>query len=104
MNFTVNQVQLDVKAHARDQPNIEEGDNNGLENAVRELEKLYTNKDHLSHMAPSLDVSLRDSGKSRADLWAFAAIMATEYGIDTTNIACTEGDHSPKCVRLKKII
>ena len=39
-------------------------------------------------MAPSLAISLRDSGKSRADLWAFAAIVATEYGIETNNMLC----------------
>ena len=39
-------------------------------------------------MAPSLQESLRDSGKSRADLWAFAAIVATEYGIETNNMVC----------------
>ena len=39
---------------------------------------------------------LRESGKSRADLWAYAAILAVEFGIDTTNIACTEGTNSSK--------
>ena len=39
-------------------------------------------------MAPVLNVSLRDSGKSRADLWAFATIVATEYGIETNNLLC----------------
>ena len=39
---------------------------------------------------------IRDSGKSRADLWAFAALMAVEFGKETTNIACIEGDSSPR--------
>ncbi len=41
-------------------------------------------------MAPYLDVSLKASGKSRADLWAFAAIAAVEHGIETNNEVCDE--------------
>ncbi len=40
------------------------------------------------NLAPSLDVSLQASGKSRADLWALAAIVGIEYGIDTNNMLC----------------
>lgn len=29
-------------------------------------------------------------GKSRADLWALAAITAVEHGIQTTNLVCDE--------------
>ena len=29
-------------------------------------------------------------GKSRADLWALAAIAAVEHGIQTTNLVCDE--------------
>ena len=39
-------------------------------------------------MAPSLNVSLEDSGKSRADLLAFAAIVAVEFAIETNNMVC----------------
>ncbi len=39
-------------------------------------------------MAVPLPVSLRESGKSRADLWALGAIAAVEYGIDTNNQVC----------------
>ena len=41
-------------------------------------------------------ISLRDSGKSRADLWAFSAITAVEYTTETNNKVC-EGnfDHNP---------
>ena len=42
----------------------------------------------LSHRAPILDVSLFDSGKSRADLWAFATIVAVEFGVETNNAVC----------------
>ena len=39
---------------------------------------------------PVLEESLKDSGKSRADLWAFAAIVAVEFGIENTNLACDD--------------
>merc|ERR1712156_1048910 len=40
-------------AHSRSQENVEEGNNNGLENVVRYLEKVYTKKDHPGN-SPSL--------------------------------------------------
>ena len=45
--------------------------NNGLEGSVRALEMIYTDPSWPSS-ARSLNVSLKESGKSRADLWAFA--------------------------------
>ena len=71
------------------------GDNNHLGVVVRYLEVIYTTLDY-PKAAPALNVSLRDSGKSRADFWAFAAMMAVEFGKDTTNIACIEGDSSER--------
>ena len=95
-------------ANTRREENLDEGNNNGLEGTVEILERIYTDKDHPG-ASPSLDESLRcisqfinqhffirDSGKSRADLWAFAALMAVEFGKETTNIACIEGDSSPR--------
>ena len=35
-----------------------------------------------------LDVSLKNSGKSRADLWAFAANVALEKAFERSNFAC----------------
>ena len=29
-------------------------------------------------------------GKSRADLWAFATLVAVEYGIETNNMVCDD--------------
>ena len=54
------------------------------------LEGIYTNPDFPFDMAPKLQVSLKDSGKSRADLWAYAAILAVEYGVETNNIQCDD--------------
>ena len=33
-------------------------------------------------------MSLKSSGKSRADLWALASITAVEFGIQTNNMVC----------------
>ena len=53
------------------------------------LEEIYKNKDFPAN-APSLSVSLRDSGKSRADLWAYATVLAVEYGVETNNRVCDD--------------
>ena len=37
-----------------------------------------------------MNVSLKASGKSRADLWALAAIAAVEFGIETNNMVCDD--------------
>ena len=37
---------------------------------------------------PNLQTSMYESGKSRADLWAFAAIVAVEFGVETNNGVC----------------
>ena len=47
----------------------------------------------MKERTPNLQVSLRDSGKSRADLWAFAAIAAVEYTTETNNMVC-DGTHN----------
>ena len=67
---------------------IKEGNNNGLEFTVAMLEMVYTDKDFPYHNAPSLPESLKASGKSRADLWAYAAKVAVEYSIERNNFHC----------------
>ena len=62
-------------------------DNNGLEGSVRALEMIYTDPAWPSS-ARSLNISLKDSGKSRADLWAFAGNVALEMEIVRANYAC----------------
>eukprot|EP01063_Lacrimia_lanifica_P012945 TRINITY_DN1963_c0_g1_i1.p1 TRINITY_DN1963_c0_g1~~TRINITY_DN1963_c0_g1_i1.p1 ORF type:complete len:854 (+),score=199.95 TRINITY_DN1963_c0_g1_i1:51-2612(+) len=76
------QLQLDMEAISM---------NNGLQHIVKLLEEIYVNKDFPSK-TPPLPESLRDSGKSRADFWAFAAIVAVEYGIETNNGICASQD------------
>ena len=51
-------------------------------------------------MKPSLEVSLQQSGKSRADLWQFAALVALEQTIERSNRAC-DLDYKQRQVTLK---
>jgi len=78
-------------------PNVEEDfynfspvnatDNNGLEHLVEALEKIYTNIDWPFQEA-SLSASLQQLGKSRADLWQFAGLVALERSLERANRAC----------------
>ena len=83
----------DIKAsdHRRDMPNSVKTDNAGLELTADMLEEIYTNKDFPKSALP-LKVSLADSGKSRADLWSFAAAVGVEWGIERNNRGC-DGEH-----------
>ena len=79
---------------------MKQTNNNGLEWTVEVLEGIYTNRNFPFNQAPSLPISLRDSGKSRADLWAYATILAVEYGVQTNNIQCdnpTNNDPGEQC-------
>ena len=78
---------------------IELTNNNGLGPTAETLEGVYTDKDFPPN-APSLEVSLRESGKSRADLWALAAIVGVEHGIETNNAVCQDRNYDrvqPQC-------
>ena len=72
---------------AKNNTNVNTTTNNFLEVAAKELEFLYTMTDY-PKFAPALNVSLKDSGKSRADLWAYAATVGVEFGIQYNNEAC----------------
>ena len=76
-----------VNHFTRSYPISHETTNNGLEGTARALEKIYTNLTWPTS-APSVNVSLKDSGKSRADLWAFAAQVSLEMEIVRANYAC----------------
>ena len=80
-------------------PDALETDNNGLLYTADILEEIYTNP-KFPKVAPALDVSLKDSGKSRADLWAFAGLAATYIGIEENNLACSG---SPRSNRINSI-
>jgi len=62
-------------------------DNNGLGMTLDVLEEIYTNRD-FPKSTPVMPTSLAKGGKSRADLWAFAALVAAEWGIERNNHAC----------------
>merc|ERR1719250_51845 len=71
-------------------PKFKETTNNKLQLSVRSLELIYT----LTDWPPKSKVlpeSLKESGKSRADLWQFAANIALEKTINITNTYC----HTP---------
>ena len=72
-------------------PNINQTDNAGLELTADVLEEIYVNKDFPKH-ADTLPISLAESGKSRADLWNFAAVVGVEWGLDRNNAACDGED------------
>jgi hypothetical protein len=67
--------------------NVNITDNNGLSAIVEKLERIYTSTNQPWN-SPTLRQSLRDSGKSRADLWAYASMVAVEYGTLRSNMAC----------------
>ena len=63
--------------------------NNGLTVTADILEEVFTNpKFPRARGIPTLDISMKNSGKSRADLWAFAAMVAVKIGVDNNNDAC----------------
>ena len=75
----------------RDIADLVKTDNAGLELTADVLEEIFTNKDFPSNALP-LETSLAESGKSRADLWSFAAAVAVEWGIDRNNNGCDGAD------------
>jgi len=68
-------------------PKVRETSNNGLRATVEFLEAVYTNP-RFPARTPVLDQSLRASNKSRADLWAFAGLVAVEFSANLNNLAC----------------
>ena len=60
-----------------------DGDNNNLHQTVLALEFIYTNKNLFADKK-----SLEERGKSRADFWALAGIVAIEYSVNNNNLAC----------------
>ena len=74
-------------AKRKDLPDALKTDNSGLEMTADILEEIFTNKDFPS-TAQTLDHSLAESGKSRADLWTFASAVAVEWGVIRNNRGC----------------
>ena len=76
-------------------PDVGLGANNGLLWTADILEEIYTNR-KFPRKAPILDFSMKESGKSRADLWAFAGLVSVYFGVDLNNKAC-QGTQDTKC-------
>lgn len=73
-------------------------DNNGLWWTVEILEEIYTNRRFpIGEGIKKLDISLKKAGKSRADLWAFATMVAVEWGIENQNKGC-DGEQMCKII------
>ena len=68
-------------------PTINKTDNNGLFGPVNALEWIYTTTDW-PFKEVSMGASLQQLGKSRADLWQFAGLIALERALERANRAC----------------
>ena len=78
---------MNVSDKREDLPDALKTDNSGLELTADMLEEIFTNKDFPETAVP-LEVSLAESGKSRADLWSFAAAVGVEWGVERNNKGC----------------
>ena len=89
-------------------PDVTHTDHNGLLFTADMLELVYTNPKFPKmgkgnkgwENTAVLKVSMKDSGKSRADLWHFAALVAIHYGADNNNLACQNKSPGQNNVKL----
>ena len=86
-NFFNNRFPVEERTPKKSDPVVNTADNNGLGLLVETLEKIYTETNWPAG-TPILATTLKESGKSRADLWAFAANVALERSIERANYAC----------------
>ena len=78
-----------ANGNVKGNPVVGETDNNNLLQTADVLEEIYTNKDWpVLENGKTLSKSMKDKGYSRADLWAFAAVVAVQHGIHQNNYAC----------------
>ena len=77
--------------------NNTKGTHNGLAPIVKHLEKIFTNPEY-PNGSPVLSQSMKESGKSRADLWAFGALLGALGAMRNNNEAC---DNEDGCVLAK---
>jgi hypothetical protein len=78
-------------------PILNKTDNNKLQMTVRSLELIFTETDWPATEA-SLPLSLRETGKSRADLWQLAANTALGIAVNESNAACDNPEHKQQHV------
>ena len=75
-----------------------------LDSAAEHLELIYKTIDwpFITPVNPKLKVSLYQSGKSRADLWQFAGLVALEQTLERSNRACDLDYHARQQVWQKQ--
>lgn len=78
---------------------LDKSDNNNMDQIVEKLELIYTTIDW-PFVNASLNASLKQSGKSRADLWELAGLVALERTIERANRACDLDFHARQQVTL----
>merc|ERR1719422_2914845 len=78
---------------------LNDTDNNGLTAIVEVLELVYMTTDW-PWQEKSLNASLYQLGKSRADLWQLAALIALERSFERANRACDLDKHARQQVTL----
>ena len=91
------------EAHKYQFDPINATDNKGLDMIAEKLELIYTTLDW-PLVTPSLEVSLYQSGKSRADLWQFAGMVALELALERANRACDLDYHARQQVILTYLL
>ena len=100
LNWTGMGTRFDDAPNQKKYADVGLTDNNGLRHTVEILEAMYQIKS-FPNGAPTLKASLKESGKSRADLWALAGIVAVEYGIETNNMKCRDSSSTSGCHHLQ---
>ena len=79
-------------------PTVNATNNKGLDGVAKKLEIIYTTIDWPFKEA-ELEVSLHQSGKSRADLWQLAGLVALEQTLERANRACDLDYHARQQVK-----
>ena len=79
-------------------PTVNATNNKGLDGVAKKLELIYTTIDWPFKEA-ELEVSLYQSGKSRADLWQLAGLVALEQTLERANRACDLDYHARQQVK-----
>ena len=70
--------------------------NNNLLWTMKVLEEIYTNpRAGEGQISMHFDQSLFDAGKSRADLWAFASLVALQKSVENNNVECNPKKQAP---------
>ena len=89
-----------ASTNAAGNPIMGKTDNNLLLQTADVLEQIYIDENFPSGTT-ALSKSMKDKGYSRADLWAFAAMVAVQHGIHQNNYACTKDECRQNCMHIR---